>query len=167
MGAMVSQIISLTIVYSTVCSGAGQRKHQSSTSLDFMRGFHRWPVDSPHKGPITRKMFPYQDVIMWSAWVSSYEPLWITQHLDPHCSVRDWTWLAFVQVIAGPLFGTKALPMFKLILTHHRLNMYEHNSVTNETKYIFFKIMNMNVRSTIKLFLWWQIWLSHTINQCQ
>ena len=50
MGAMASQITSLKIVYSTVYSGADQRKHQSSESLAFVRGIHRWPVKSPHKG---------------------------------------------------------------------------------------------------------------------
>ena len=59
------QIISLTIVYSTVYSGADQRKHQSSASLAFVRGIHRGPVNSPHKGPVTRKMFPFDDVIMF------------------------------------------------------------------------------------------------------
>ena len=61
MGAMASQITSLTIVYSIVYSGAGQRKHQSSASLAFVQGIHRWPVNSPHKGPVTRKMFPFDD----------------------------------------------------------------------------------------------------------
>ena len=64
MGAMASQITSLTIVCSTVCSGADQRKHQSSASLAFVRGIHRGPVNSPHKWPVTRKMFPFDDVIM-------------------------------------------------------------------------------------------------------
>ena len=64
MSTMPSQIASLAIVYSTVCSGADERKHQSSVSLAFMRGIHRWPVNSPHKGPVTRKMFPFDDVIM-------------------------------------------------------------------------------------------------------
>ena len=64
MGAMASQIISLTIVYSTVHSSADQRKHQSSTSLAFVRGIHRWSVKSPHKRPVTRKIFPFDDVIM-------------------------------------------------------------------------------------------------------
>ena len=41
MGAMASQITSLTIVYSTVYSGADQRKHQSSASLAFVWGIHR------------------------------------------------------------------------------------------------------------------------------
>ena len=64
MGATASQITSLTIVYSTVYSDADQRKHQSSASLAFVRGIHRRPVHSPHKGPVTRKMFRVDDVIM-------------------------------------------------------------------------------------------------------
>ena len=66
MSEMASQITSLTIVYSTVCSCADQRQHQSSTSLAFVWGIHRWPVNSPHKGPVTRKIFPFDDVIMMS-----------------------------------------------------------------------------------------------------
>ena len=66
MGTMASQLTSLTIVYSTVYSGADQRKHQSSVSLAFVRGIHRWPVSSPHKWPATRKSFPLDDVIMKS-----------------------------------------------------------------------------------------------------
>ena len=57
MSVMASQVTSLAIVYSTVYSGADQRKHQISASLAFVRGIHRWPVNSPHKGPITRKCF--------------------------------------------------------------------------------------------------------------
>ena len=63
MGAMASQIINLTIVYSTVYSGADQRMQQSSVSLAFVWGIHRWSVNSPHKWPVTRKMFPFDDVI--------------------------------------------------------------------------------------------------------
>ena len=64
MGAMASQISSLVIVYSTIYSCTDQRKHQSSASLAFVRGIHRWPVNSPHKGPVTRKMIPFDDGIM-------------------------------------------------------------------------------------------------------
>ena len=60
MGTMGSQITSLITVYSTIYSGADQRKHQSSASLAFVRG----PVNFPHKWPVTRKMFPFGDVIM-------------------------------------------------------------------------------------------------------
>ena len=55
MRPMASQVSGVSIVYSTVCSGANQRKYQSSASLAFVRGIHRWPVDSLHKGPVTRK----------------------------------------------------------------------------------------------------------------
>ena len=64
MGPNPPQITCLAIVYSTVYSGADQRKRQSSVSLAFVRGIHRRPVNSPHKGPVMRKMFPFDDVIM-------------------------------------------------------------------------------------------------------
>ena len=64
MGVMVSQITSLTIVYSTVYSGADQWKHQSSASLAFVQGIHRLPLNSLYKRPITWKMFPFDDAIM-------------------------------------------------------------------------------------------------------
>ena len=68
MSAMVLQIASLTIVYSTVYSDAGKRKHQSSASLGFVRRIHWWPVNSPHKWAVTRKMSKFDDVIMLCIW---------------------------------------------------------------------------------------------------
>ena len=64
MTTIASQITSLTVVYSIVYSDADQRKHQSSASLAFVRGIHRRPVNFPHKWPVTRKMFSFDDVIM-------------------------------------------------------------------------------------------------------
>ena len=73
MTMLASQITSLTVVYTILYSGVDQRKHQSSASRAFVRGINRdrWiagnspgPVNSPHKGPVTRKMFPFDDVIM-------------------------------------------------------------------------------------------------------
>ena len=58
MTTMASQITNLAVVYSSVYSDADQRKHQSSASLAFVWGIHR------DKGPVTRKMFPFDDVIM-------------------------------------------------------------------------------------------------------
>ena len=66
MSAMAPQITSLTIVYSRVYPGADQRKHQRSASLAFVWGIHGWPLNSPHKWPVMRKMFPFYDVIMWA-----------------------------------------------------------------------------------------------------
>ena len=65
--AMASQITGVWIVYSIVCSGADQRKHLSSASLAFVRGIHRWPVNSPHKEPVARKMVPFDDVMLWGS----------------------------------------------------------------------------------------------------
>ena len=49
MSTMASQITGFSIFCSTVGSGEAQRKHQSSASLAFVRGIHRWSVNSPHK----------------------------------------------------------------------------------------------------------------------
>ena len=64
MGAMAPQITSLAIVYSIVNPGADQRKHQSFVSLDFVWGIHRRLVNSPQQWPVTRKMFPFDHVII-------------------------------------------------------------------------------------------------------
>ena len=66
MSPMASQITGVSIIYSTV-----QRKHQSSASLAFVRGIHQWPVESPHKGPVTRKIIPFDDVIINSQFVTA------------------------------------------------------------------------------------------------
>ena len=63
MSAMASRITGVAMVCSTVCSD--QRNYQSSAFLAFVRRIHRWPVNSLHKGPVTRKMFPFDDAIMW------------------------------------------------------------------------------------------------------
>ena len=73
MGARASQIISLTIVYSTVYSDADQRKHQGSASLAFVWGIHRGPVNYPYKWPFIRgKCFH----LMTSSWSISNSSKW-------------------------------------------------------------------------------------------
>ena len=84
MGAIASQITSLTIVYSTVYSDADQRKHQSSATLAFVQGIHRGPVNSPHKGPVTWKMFPFDDVIIMTS--NLVAPISRREHLP-------WAWM--------------------------------------------------------------------------
>ena len=82
MGMIASQITSLMIVYSTIYSGADQRKHQSSTSLAFVMGIHWWPVNSPHKWPVRRKMFPFDDSSCF-LWLVGLNIDW--DCLMPHC----------------------------------------------------------------------------------
>ena len=64
MGSIASLITSLAIGYSIGYSGADQRKQQRPASLAFVCGIHRWPVNSPHKRPVTRTIFLFDDVIM-------------------------------------------------------------------------------------------------------
>ena len=71
MSVMASQITGVSFVYSTVCSGAVQRE-TSKLRLAFVGGIHRWPVNSPHKWPVTRKMFPFDDVIMQNLCLALY-----------------------------------------------------------------------------------------------
>ena len=78
MRAMASQITGVSIVCSNVCSCANQRQHQSCASLAFVRGINRSPVNSPYKGSVTRKMFPFDDVIMeffgWNHTLNVFRP---------------------------------------------------------------------------------------------
>ena len=94
MSIMASQITDVSIAYSTVCSGAYQRKHQILAWLAFVRGIHRWPVNSPHRGWSTWEMFPFDDIIMWtnfggtarkrSHWVAC-----IIHLTDPHLGISQ------------------------------------------------------------------------------
>ena len=106
MSAMASQITSLTIVYSTVYSDADQRKHQSSASLAFVRGIHRWPMNCPHKWPVTRKMFPFDDVVMMAS--TSYGgKLSIKVHLQWLCmSDGSFVLSAWENYPQAPILGT-------------------------------------------------------------
>ena len=115
MNAMSPQITSLTTVYSTVYWGTDQRKHQSSAWLDFVRGIHRWPVNSPHKGPVTRKMLQFEYVIMhWrkensgkyishhSVKVLMHTPQYIFDNVDIHSA-----WTRMIQYPPDPLNNLK------------------------------------------------------------
>ena len=111
MGATASQITSLMIVYSTVYSDADQRKHQSSASLAFVRGIHRGPVKSPHKRPVKRKMFPFDDVIM-SYWYHKMPLPQILQSPYKDCGL----WLVLNNfVISWTLWGPPPVLMSMLL----------------------------------------------------
>ena len=71
MSLMAYLIISLTIVYPSINSVTDQRKHQSSATLAFGQGIHRWPVNFQHKWPVTREIFPFDNVIILPTWINS------------------------------------------------------------------------------------------------
>ena len=104
MDAIASQITSLTTVYSIVYSDADQRKHQSSASLAFVRGIHRGSVNSPHKWSVTRKMFPFDDVIMRTKLTNHSAAASVTWTIYPR-----YILLFFVDVV-DPSYGDYAYP---------------------------------------------------------
>ena len=117
MDAIASQITSLTFVYSIVYLDADQRKHQSSVSLAFVRGIHRGPVNFPHKWPVTRKMFPFDDVIMIWFWgwvmISNNAPIGTTSDIV-------W-WNCEIFVISKYLSSDKGVPLWALWLDFGRM----------------------------------------------
>ena len=119
MSAMASQITSLAIVYSTVYSGADQRK-KSSASLAFVQGIHRWPVNSLHKGPVTRKMFPFMTSSWWASVVSFHQPfdcLFQSQQNNhertTHDDVIKWKHFRVTGPLRGEFTGHRWIPLPK------------------------------------------------------
>ena len=92
MGAMASQVTSVPIVYSTVGPGAEQRIHQSSASLAFVWGIHRWPVNSPHKRPAENVSIWWRHLDLLLEHVAIvcqiYVPTW--DILQGSSRLRDW-----------------------------------------------------------------------------
>ena len=97
MSTMASQITDFSIVYLTACSCPDQWKYQSSASLAFVRGIRRWPGNFPHKGPVTRKIFPFDDVIM--------------------CE-RDWASLLWTRLVMSECKKNHLYQRFKWIILH-------------------------------------------------
>ena len=111
-------ITSLTSVFSTVYSDADQRKYQSSASLAFVRGIHRGPVNSPHKWPVTRKLFPFDDVIMASMWQGQFVIL-VTLHVFVlmNCSAINEDQVVIITILGtGPTPSYYDLSMIKMKL---------------------------------------------------
>ena len=139
MGAMACQITSLSLVYSNVYSGADQRKHQSSASLAFVRGIHRWPVNSPHKWPVTRKMLPFDDVI-------------IVRRAGLLLSQQDFEWRWSV-----PLFQCLTVLEFSFILFDLCLLITFFNFIMNYVPIVTFWIFTYHkiwILSIMFCFIW-------------
>ena len=93
MSTMASQISSVLFVCSTICSCADQGKHQSSLATDLCKGNPPSPANSPHKGPVTRKMFPFDDIIIFMEYISQtvYEKTcWSYENIFDKISLQLW-----------------------------------------------------------------------------
>ena len=92
MTTMASQITSLTVVYSIVYSGVDQRKHQSSVSLAFVRVI-----------PVTRKMLPFDDVIMTTDFTSAHQRIATSNiHFHPKSKWRKYIFLLATRPLVVP-----------------------------------------------------------------
>ena len=91
MGAMASQIISLTIVYSTVYSSADQRKHQSSASLAFVREIHRWQIANNAENVSMWWRHHGLVIIYWRKWKHAITHYRTRIGLMPVASLRSWS----------------------------------------------------------------------------
>ena len=126
MGVMASQITSLTIVYSTIYSGGGQRKHQSSASLAFVRGIPWWPGNSQHKWPVTRKISQSDDVIMQKTpFIIVRIALMPLQNLSAWFSRQIWNIMISLECLAIiAAYFVKMTPKFNgmgtILLTKYR-----------------------------------------------
>ena len=140
MSPTASQITSLTVVYSILYSGTDQRKPQSSASLAFVRGIQRWPVNSPHKCQVTRKMFPFDDVIM----------------SDKTETVSDNTQLSIVWSLwaLSKSFGRNVISLDVLQhldythLTVERYSIQLTNSITSNNSAYVFKVFNIQLEKS-------------------
>ena len=123
MRLMVSQTISLTIVYLTTYLSTDQRKHQGSTSLPFVWGIHWWPVNSPHKWPVTRKKFPFDDVIIW--WIHTFN--YVLLFLAATKQLYEW-----FSPFVCPSVLLSVTPFW--LCSHHRIIMKFSGGITNDRK---------------------------------
>ena len=126
MSAIASQITSLMIVYSTIYPGADQSKHQSSASLAFVWGIHRGPVNSPHKWPVTRKMFPFDDVIM----VTSYD-------------IMDFVYHSFKQWLVSLSAPSHYLNQWWFIISLNIMPVTPHDCDWNKSPNVFLEAHNL------------------------
>ena len=119
MGTMASQITSLAIVYTAFYSGADQRQHRSSASVAFVRGIHREPGNSSHKWPVTREMYPFDDVIMYQ------NSLFIILFRTSHCHAiimrkHEWVVNFFLKNKHHTLVSCHLIKLFFfLVLNQH------------------------------------------------
>ena len=134
-GTMASQITGVSIVYSAVVSDADQRKHRWSALLAFVWGIHRWPVNFPYKGPVTRKIFPLDDVIMCLPLLrilhitGSYFGNHLLQLYFPEILKKS----VFILLIAKRLWCSKCVRMKQYTMSTHHLSLisYKHKNKEN------------------------------------
>ena len=132
MSVMASQITSLTVVYSTVYSDTNQRTYQTSASLNLVREIHQSPVNSPHKGPVARNTFSFDDVIMWP---QQNDTLAARHRIDPRIAwklgMKSTPFRGWVPVGWNRIYTTnRQVPSQYHKICNIRLNKYQNLNVS-------------------------------------
>ena len=129
MSTMASQTTGVSTVYSNVCSGADQRKHQSSVVTGLCVGNSPWLVNSPHKGLVTWKLFPSDDVIMCTDMPVMLHIISIVK--------RSRRWVFSTTHYFGPVTGVTPLCKSMLSYHHHHRHRHRHRHRQTNTIIIF------------------------------
>ena len=120
MGAIIT---SLTIVYSTVYSDEDKRKHQSFASLTFVWG----PANSPHTWPVTRKMFPFDNVMMWPIYILRPDNLtWVRDKLYRTRFISILFLVLLGSVTLGDVWSCKIYDIIQAYFIYLRSITYYH-----------------------------------------
>ena len=130
LSAMASHITGVLIVCSIIYSGADQRKHQSSVSLAFVRGIRRWPVNSPHKGAVTRKI-PF-----YSIWWRHHElTYWGRRPFQMHFLENENAWISNkISLKFVPKGAINNIPaLFQIMALDITLPHYHHIAHVSES----------------------------------
>ena len=154
MSAIASQITSITIVYWTVDSDADQRKHKSSASLGFWAGNSPGTGEFPHKWPVTRKIFPFDDI------------MWMLSHTAPPMQFMSWStmtkfnlleWFNICSVLHISGFSLSILCIilsfyFYFSISHHHNSLY-NKSQLNMFIFLIYDMLNdaVNYKNTVEL----------------
>ena len=104
-------------VHSTVYSGVDQRKHQSSASLAFVWGIHRWPVNSPQKASNAK------NISIWWRHPVSYPTtfLWNDKIIATTVICHRVRWCYVLSPHNKFIYNLKTLsPLLALCQTKHR-----------------------------------------------
>ena len=137
-----------------------ERKRQSSASLAFVQGIHWWPVNSPHKWPVTRKMFPFDDVIMAVMFnISKIRPKSLPGPAKAQTfSLCLWRWPNMEIYSQNDCFG-----LVYDISSVHQKNFSNHQTIHVKKKHQTFDfnlIIHEHFFWMIRQYVWW-FWTNH------
>ena len=153
---MASQITNLTIVYLIVYSGTDQRKHQSPASLAFVGGIHRGPVNSPHKRPVTRKMFLFDDVIMRHLCVGlldhPYMHIVLIAQANSNVKPLQWCYMS----VKSPITGNTSVFSIACSSKRSEISMFHITGPYNGKQPVAGGCLAQMANNAESVFSWWR-----------